>query len=405
MVMPLEGIRVLDWTVWQSGPMATWALGELGAEVIKIESKAGGDPARGMDIVRGGSALLRGGRNATFEYCNCNKKSIALDLSKETARDIIYELVRKSDVFVQNFRVGVAKKLRLDYESLRQHNEKLIYASVSLLGPKGAENQEPGYDYLGGARSGFMAAIAQPGMPPQRLGGGLVDHITGTVLISGILAALLARERLGMGQEVDVSLLGSMIWAQAMNVSIALMAGFEQPEQARDAAPNPLWNHYACKDGKYIALACIQPDRYWASFCKALGTEYLKDDPRFADRHGRQRNCKELISILDAIFMTKVCAEWVKILRETGDIVCSPVKTISELKDDPQVIANDYIVDFEHPVLGKVKEVGFPIKLNRTPAQRRSEAPELGQHTEEILIDIAGYTWAEIEQLAEEGVI
>jgi formyl-CoA transferase len=405
MSTPLEGIRILDWTVWQQGPVATALLGDLGAEVIKIEDKAGGDPGRGLQRARGISTLLPGGRNFYFEYNNHNKKSIALDLKKEKGREVIYRLVKKADVFVQNFRKGVATRLGVDYATLSQYNTQIIYATASGYGPKGPDSEKPAMDYQGLARSGIMTAIGEPEMPPLGMAGGIADQMGAIMLAYGVLAALLARERLGIGQEVDVSHLGSMVTLQGLNVAASLLVGKVLPRLPRAKADNPLWNHYRCKDGKWIALAHLQADKYWGDFCRALGIEELERDPRFENMTQREENSQELISILDKKFATKTYAEWEKILREQGDFIFTKIQEVSDLASDPQVIENEYVVDYDHPALGKIKMVGSAVRYSKTPTTIRLPAPELGEHTREILSQLGEYSDTEIAQLEKEGVI
>ncbi len=405
MSMPLEGIRVLDWTVWQQGPVAGEMLGDLGAEVIKIEERVGGDPGRGIMRLIGAQTGITGGINYYFENNNRNKKGITVDLRKEKGKEIIYRLVEKSDVFVQNFRHGVAARLGLDYQTLSQYNPKLIYATASGYGPKGPDRAEPAFDFLGLARSGIMTMVGEPDMPPLTIRGGIADQMGAIMLAYAVLAALVARERLGVGQEVDVSHLGSMIWLQSLNVASVLMLKQEPIRACRARAGNPLYNYYLCADNKWIALAHLQPDRQWPDVCKALGIEELINDPRFENMEKRSENCVELVSIFDRIFATKTREKWMKILKETGDIICFGISTISDLVNDPQVIANDYIVDFDHPIAGKLKVVGIPIQFSKTPGAVRLPAPQFGQHTEEVLLDICGYTWDEISEFRDQQVI
>lgn len=405
MPAPLEGIRILDWTIWQQGPVASVMLADMGAEVIKIEEKNNGDPGRGLIRSRGISLELPQGRGAYFESNNRNKKGIALDLKKEKGREIIYRLVERSDVFVQNFRQGVAERLGIDYKALVQYNPKLIYANASGYGSKGPDSGEPSFDYLGLARSGIMNIVGEPDMPPLGLVGGIADQTGAIMLAYGISMALIARERFGTGQELDVSHLGSMIWLEGLNLSTFLMVGKELPRHKRAEAFNPLWNHYQCKDFRWIALAHLQPDRYWEDFCKAIGSSELSADPRFNDMNAREKNHKELIPILDRIFSQRTLEEWMQILEERGDFIYCPVQRISDLPGDPQVIENEYVQDYEHPVLGKIKLTGIPVKLGQTPGSIRLPAPALGEHTEEVLTEIAGFSWEEIAALKEQGII
>ncbi len=217
--------------------------------------------------------------------------------------------------------------------------------------------------------------------------------------------ALFVRERLGIGQKIDVSALMSMMYLQASAVGLRLYTGGELARTARKKAANPLWNYYLCKDGKWLNLAMLQADRYWPTMCKALGIEHLEKDPKFADIVKRQDNCEELVAIMDKIFLNKTAAEWVKHLKATGDVICTPIQNTSDLLTDPQVIANNYIVDAEHPALGSVKVLGIPIEFSGTPCEVYAGAPEFGQHTEEVLVELGGYTWEEIGELAAEEVI
>ncbi len=401
---PLKGIRVIDWTIWQQGPVATTMLADLGAEVIKIEERERGDPGRGIAAV-GGSATARSGRNFYFEANNRHKKSIALDLKTSQAREIMYKLAAKSDVFVQNFRKGVAGRLGLDYESMRKHNPRLIYASASGYGPEGPDSGEPSFDYLGQARSGIMNTVGSPGSDPSFLTGGIADQMGAAMLAYGVLAALLARERYGVGQQVDASHLGSMMQLQGLNVSARTILGHEFPRQPREMTFNPLWNHYKCSDGRWLALAMLQPDRYWNDFCRTMGIAELADDPRFSEMGPRGKNAAELIRILDGKFATRTREDWNRLLHEGGDFIFTGINTVNDLPDDPQVKANDYIVDHEIPGIGKTSVLGMTVKLSETPGNARGHSPELGEHTEVVLTELLGYSWNEVARLREANVI
>lgn len=403
MPMPLEGIRVIDWTIWQQGPVASAMLGDLGAEVIKIESPDGGDPGRG--IMAMGGASLEDRPNFYFEANNRNKRSLTLDLKQPEAREIVYELAAVSDVFVQNFRKGVAGRLGLDYATLRARNERLIYASATGYGPEGSESGDPSFDQLGLARSGIMLAAGEPDMPPLPIAGGIADQMGAIMLAYGVLAAVVARERYGVGQEVDASHLGSMAFLQGLSLSSRLMNGFAFPRMARRRAFNPLWNHYRCGDDRWLALGMLQADRYWADFCRAVGRPELAEDARFADMGARARNSEAAVALLDETFAQRPRAEWLDVLRKGGDFIFTIVNSVDELADDPQVRANDYVVDFEHPAHGTTRVVGIPVRLSETPGSVREAAPELGQHTELILTELLGYDWDRIGALRERGVI
>ncbi|HVA68298.1 MAG TPA: CoA transferase [Candidatus Binataceae bacterium] len=404
MKTPLEGIRIIDWTIWQQGPVATAMLADLGAEVIKLEARDGGDPGRAIAAVSG-NTTVRGGRNFYFEANNRHKKSLTLDLKLPEARQIVYKLAAQSDVFVQNFRKGVAARLGLDYETLRKHNPRLIYATASGYGPLGPDSGEPSFDYLAQARSGLMNIAGIKGDEPAYLFGGVADQMGAIMLSYGVITALLARERFGVGQEVNASHLGSMVALQGLNVACRTILGSEFRRNTRDVAYSPLWNHYRCADNKWIALGMLQPDRYWKDFCNAVGIPELIDDPRFATMAERGKNCREAVAILDRVFAAKPRAEWLDILKRGGDFIYTVVNTISDLPDDPQVLANNYIVDYDHPSLGELKIVGVPLGFSETPGNPRGPAPELGEHTEMILTDLLGYSWDDVARLKESGVI
>jgi crotonobetainyl-CoA:carnitine CoA-transferase CaiB-like acyl-CoA transferase len=257
---------------------------------------------------------------------------------------------------------------------------------------------------LGQARSGLMFATGEPDMPPMAVAGGPADQMGAIMLAYGVMVALVARERFGVGQRVDASHLGSMTWLQGLSVSARLMMGHSHPRMARKRAANPLWNHYRCQDGKWLAVGMIQADRYWGDFAKALGRPDLATDERFADMAARTRHCEACVAILDEIFASKPRAEWLDILRHGGDFIFTPVNSVDELPDDPQVRANGYIVDFDHPRFGTIGVVGIPVGLSETPGSVRAPAPEFGEHTEHVLTEVLGYSWEQVAELRERQV-
>jgi len=401
---PLDGIRIIDWTIWQQGPVATQMLADLGAEVIKIEERERGDPGRGI-VAIAGSATVKSGRNYYFEANNKHKKSIALDLKRPEARQIVHRLVARSDVFVQNFRKGVAQRLGLGYPELAALEPRIIYASASGYGPEGPDSAEPSFDYLGQARSGIMNAVGTGSTTPTYVYGGIADQMGAIMLAYGVLAALFARERTGIGQEVDASHLGSMMALQGLNVVARTITGKEFRRNTRANAYNPLWNHYRCADDKWISLAMLQPDRYWKDFCAVIGKTELIDDPRFADFKTRGMNAAALVVIFDEVFAARPRDEWMRILKGRGDFIYTIVNSVSDLPADPQVRANDYVVDYDHPALGNLTLLGMPVKFSATPGEPRGHAPELGEHTEMVLTELLGYSWDDVARLREANVI
>jgi CoA:oxalate CoA-transferase len=401
---PLDGIRIIDWTIWQQGPVATQMLADLGAEVIKIEERERGDPGRGITAVAG-SATVKSGRNYYFEANNKHKKSIALNLKQPEAREIVHRLAARSDVFVQNFRKGVAQRLGLGYAELAALNPRIIYASASGYGPEGPDSGEPSFDYLGQARSGIMNAIGTGSTAPSYVYGGIADQMGAIMLAYGVLAALFARERTGIGQEVDASHLGSMMALQGLNVVARTIMGKEFPRNTRANAFNPLWNHYRCADDKWISLAMLQPDRYWKNFCEVVGKPELVEDPRFAEPKVRGRNAAALVAIFDEVFAARPRDEWMRVLKGRGDFIYTIVNSVSDLPEDPQVRANNYVVEYDHPALGNLTLLGMPVKLSATPGEPRGHAPELGEHTELLLTEMLGYSWDDVARLREANVI
>jgi len=406
MAGPLEGIRVLECGGYLSAPSAGYMLGDLGAEVIKIEDRVKGDPVRGMSSTFGRGMIMPDGTNILFETANRNKKSITLDLKKKKGKELLYRLVAASDVFCTNFSGSAIDSLGIAYKTLKKYNPKLVYGVATGYGSLGPDSEKRAFDTIAQARSGIMGTVGEADGPPLQIAGAIFDQMTGTLLVNGILAALAARDRQGTGQEVEVSLLGSGIHMQAYNINVALLRGRPMPKPSKQTLKNPLANHYECADGKWLLLSEPQSDRFWHDFCLALGIEELEKDAKFATAKDRRDNFLELTATLEKVFKTKTREEWINILQTRGGgIAFSPVLELTELASDPQVLANEYITEVDHPTLGKVKMTGIPIKFSETPAQIKNCAPNFGQHTEEVLMNVLGYSWEEIQTLKDEEII
>ena len=402
---PLKGIRVLDWTMWQFGPVSTAMMGDMGADVIKIEA-LDGDAGRALRRASTSNVGLDGDRNAYFETCNRNKRGIAVNLKTAEGRDVVYKLVENADVFVQNFRKGVAERLGMGYDTLREINPMLVYGSASGYGPEGPDAFLPSFDGCGQARSGLMmSAMPMGAREPARVTQGVSDQIGAIMLCNGVLAALVGRNQQGIGQKVDASHLSANMWLQGLGISMGLLTGNPTSAYDRKNPANPLANMFECKDGRWIQLMHLQADRYWEPFATVVGIPELIDDPRFATLEAMAENAHTLVKILDERFATRTYDEWNSAFRETGDFIYAKVQSVSELEDDPQVLSNQYITPFDHPVLGPVKMCNHPNRYSETPAGLWREAPELGQHTEELLIDELGYDWDDIQRLREAGAI
>ena len=398
---PLSGVKVVEVTMFQQGPVAGMRLGDLGADVIKIEAK-GGDPARGFMKIIGAMTGLKG-RNYYFEHNNRNKRGIVLDLKSKKGMEVFLKLIDTADVFLNNMSIEAPLKLGIGPEDLLNRNPRLIYAQASGWGRKGPEAHALSFDYTGIARSGLMMSCGERGTPPAQILPGIGDEIGGLICAWGITAALYAREKTGRGQVVDTSLMGSLIAMLGFIMAAPAILGQEFPREIRAAAGNPLYNHYRCKDDRWIAIAHLAPDQYWPKLCKALELEGLQHDPRFNGIEARGKHARELVALLDQRFLDKTRDEWERILKEEGCIF-TPIQTPQEVTDDSQALANRYFIDADHPTWGSTKMVGFPWDFSETPAAWRREAPGLGQHTEEVLTEL-GYRKEEIGNLRAEGVI
>jgi crotonobetainyl-CoA:carnitine CoA-transferase CaiB-like acyl-CoA transferase len=397
----LEGIKVLDLGSFVYGPHAAVLLADMGAEVIKVEHPAGGDPSRALGAVR--VLPMCSNFNYVFEEDNRNKKSIAVDLNQKKGQEIIHKLVSSLDVIITNFQANVLKRLRMDYDTISAINPKVIYAYGSGWGLKGPLKDAPAFDAAAFARSGMMATFGDPNSPLAVSIPGLGDHIGAITLAYGTMLALFHRERTGEGQMVHASLFGSLIEAGSINLAAALATGVDMPRIARTTNSNPLWTYYECKDKKYLQLSMLQTDRHWHDFCEAMGIQNLEKDPRFDSHQKRGDNTLTLMAILDTIFHTKTREEWIK-LFEGRNIIWSPVQTYLDLTTDPQLIENENIVNFNHPIAGPTKIPGIPVQFSKTPGKIKSAAPQVGQHTEEILLEM-GYSWDEIAEFKDKKVI
>jgi crotonobetainyl-CoA:carnitine CoA-transferase CaiB-like acyl-CoA transferase len=400
MAGPLDGVRVIEISMFQQGPVAGMRLGDLGADVIKVEPKTG-DPARGFMRIIGVEAGLKG-RNYYFENNNRNKRSVVVDMTTEKGKEIFFKLIDTADVFLNNMSIEAPIRMGIGPDVLMARNPRLIYAQASGWGRRGPDANDYSFDYTGIARSGLMMSCGERGGPPAQILPGMGDELGGLICAWAVTAALYGREKTGKGQVVDTSLMGSLISMLGLIMAAPAILGQEFPRAIRAQAGNPIYNHYRCQDDKLIAIAHLQPDRYWPNVCRAMGMSEFENDPRFNSIEGRAENAKELIGMMDAKFASKPREEWLQILRKEG-CICTPIQSPLEVSNDEQAVANDYFIYVDHPVWGRIKMVGFPWDFSGTPASWRREAPEFGQHTEEILLEL-GYTWEDITQLKDEEV-
>jgi crotonobetainyl-CoA:carnitine CoA-transferase CaiB-like acyl-CoA transferase len=397
---PLQGIMVVEYGVFHAGPGAGAILGDLGAEVVKIEGLEG-DPERYWTKVGSVDLAMPNGENALFQYSNRNKRSIGLDITSAKGRAILEQLVARADVFLTNVRKSTKKKLGIDYETLKAINSRMIHANVSGYGPEGAMADLGAFDPLGLARSGLMFATGDP--EPKLMHIGVLDQATAIAASHAVITALYARERTGTGQEVHVSLYSVGQWINGLSIMVNSLLGIDPVVPENRVVHSPLRNRYRCKDGKWMICTHHPEEKYWPLFCEAIEQKPLLSDPRFADTSNRAINRAALITILDGIFETRTSDEWMEIFVAKGLMFC-PVQRVGEIQNDPQALDNGYMVDFLDPALGPLKIPGYPIHFSAQSAGTRSLAPELGQHTTEVLREM-GYGDGEIETLKGEGVI
>ncbi len=400
MKMALEGIKVLEVSTWVAAPVCGVLLAEFGADVIRVEHLQG-DPVRGL--------VPRGSRTADvfnwwWEMWNRSKRGMALSLGTPEGREIVHKLAAQSDIFLTNLRPSVLRGAEIDYERVREINPRIIYAHITGYGPRGPETERPSFDALAfWTRSGFSSILGEPDAPPVALEGAMGDHPTGGLTLAGIALALYARERTGVGQKVDVSLLGSGCWTNGVDLQWALAFGRDHPRISRKQVPNPLSNSYQARCGRWLRLCMMDSDRYWPTFCKALGRPDLERDPRFESHVERIANCEALISLLEETIAAKDRDEWAPVFDEHR-LPWDPVQTMTGVAEDPCVLANEYITEYEHFSGRRVKGLASPIQLSETPAGVRHGAPEHGQHNEEILLEL-GFSWDDIERLKEKRAI
>ena len=387
-----SGVRILDFSRYQQGPFATVLLSDMGAEVIKVE-EPGGEPGRGM-------GLGPDGFSAYFEAHNRGKKSLVLNLAHEAAREVVRRLTPTCDVVLENFRPGVMERMGFDYESLRRLKPDIILASGSAWGRRGPWAGRPGYDHVGQALSGVMTEQGGgPGEEPHALIGGFSDQVGAMMLAFGIASALFVREQTGNGQHVDVSLIGAMTALQAMPLTRFLRTG-EQPgfEHRRSAT----YTHYRCGDGAYVAIAALT-QAMWERLCDAIERPDLRTDERFAGPFDREAHEAELVAVLEATFLQRPLPEWLERLT-ASDVPNAPVLDYAGVAEHPQFAANGYIQDLDHPTLGPMRVPGPAVQMSETAPRIQGGGPELGQHTEELLLEV-GYSWPEIEALRDAGAI
>jgi crotonobetainyl-CoA:carnitine CoA-transferase CaiB-like acyl-CoA transferase len=396
MQSPLQDVKVLDLTHALAGPFCSTMLADFGADVIKLEPPGTGDIARGWGVP------LPGGETSYFVTLHRNKRGIVIDLKRPEGKELFFRLVERCDIVLENYRVGALQRLGLDYQAARRHNPGIIYCSISGFGQDGPYRDRAALDLILQAESGMISVTGEPGTSGTRAGVSIADLTAGMYCAYGVMLALRVKERTGEGQHVDISMLDGQL--ALLGTSIAnYFANGEIPRPMGTAYPVVVPYQTFRTKTRDLALA-IAGEKIWRKFCPAIDRPELMDDPRYRTTTDRMNNRDELIPTLQEVFLTRTYEEWEPLLLG-NDIPVGAINNLAEVIEHPQVKARHTLIDLEHPRVGKVRAVGSPVRLSRTPARVRSPAPLHGQHTGEVLSQLLGMSPEEIEALETAGVI
>lgn len=391
----LEGIKVLDLTRVLAGPYCTMILADLGADVIKVEAPGGSDETRSW------GPPFQNGVSAYYLCANRNKRSITINLKSEEGREIIRKLAREADVLIHNFKTGSMENWMLDYESIQAINPKLVYCSITGFGETGPDRHLPGYDYIIQGLSGLMSITGYEDSGPIKIGVAMVDILTGLYSAIAIEAALFEREKSGLGQKIDMSLLDTAVSSLANVASNYLISG-NVPKRLGNDHPNIVpYSTFKTMDGEIIIA--VGNNRQFSALCELIGIPSFANHENFMTNEARVKNSKELTTIIENQLQLKPANHWIALFSE-NKIPCGPIQTMDQVFTYPQIIAREMVVNFDHPEAGNVKLVGSPLKLSRTKVKMERHPPLAGEHTVEVLQQ-AGFSAAEIEQLKKKQIV
>ena len=393
-MQPLQNIRVLDLSRVLAGPYCTMVLGDLGAEVIKVEPPEG-------DETRGWGPPFAEGESAYYLCVNRNKRGMVVNLKTDEGREILRELAMQSDVLVENFRPGTLKKFGLDFETLHELNPRLIYCSISGFGQTGPLRDMPGYDFMIQAMGGIMSVTGEPDGEPMKVGVAVADLFAGQNAVISILAALQARTFTGEGQYIDIALFDSELGWLANVASNFLISG-KNPKRYGNAHANIVpYQSFQAIDGWFVVA--VGNDKQFEAFCKVIGKPELSADERFSTNSARVQNREILIPLLKPIFMQKTVSEWLALIGD--QFPCGPINNFDQVFSMPHVKEREMLVQMEHPTIGALPLVGSPLKMGGTPVSYRLPPPLMGQHTKDILRESLGYSDEKVMALAKGGCI
>jgi len=401
----LDGVKVVGFEQVVGVPATTAVLADWGADVIKVEP-LWGDWQRSLVSFNRTPLLLefeKGEIELHFEFLNRSKRSIAVNVRTDEGKEVMHKLLKDADIFATNYSLDVLEKFGLNYESLKDRYPGLVHLTLTGFGTKGPKRNDRGYDYVAAWSYGGMMSLitADPTTPPAIQRPGMMDIVTSAHMTAGLMAALYYKSKTGKGQGLEISLYHTAVWTLGLDTQINLY-GYPPRVWDRKHNPNPMYNSYQTKGDRWMMM--VHPNQtFWEPFCKAIGKTGWINDPKYATMEAREKNAEEMIQELEALFATKTWEEWEPSFRE-HDLIVSGNQTIPEILKDEQAITNNFFTDIEHPVVGQARLLNSPMQFSETPAKIKSVAPQLGAHTEEILLE-HGYTWEQIADLKEKKAI